>query len=150
MLLAFVATQFVAFPAALAYGKLSKRFGARIVLVVSCIGYAMITLYAAFLLRSSTDFWVLAIAVGLFQGGIQALSRSYFGRLIPKNKANEYYGFFDIFGKYAAILGTFLMSMFTAITGNASLGILSITILFVLGAVFLILMPKGQNRTSDE
>ena len=150
MLLALVATQFVAFPAALAYGKLSKRFGARIVLVVSCIGYAMITLYAAFLLRSSADFWVLAIAVGLFQGGIQALSRSYFGRLIPKNHANEYYGFFDIFGKYAAILGTFLMSLFTAITGNASLGILSITILFVLGAVFLTLMPKDQKRTDGE
>jgi len=150
LLLALVATQFVAFPAALAYGKFAKRFGARIILIVSCIAYAMITLYAAFLLTTATDFWILAIAVGLFQGGIQALSRSYFGRLIPKNNANEYFGFFDIFGKYAAILGTFLMSMFTAITGNASLGILSITILFVLGAVFLAMMPKDSIKKDTE
>ena len=145
MLLALVATQFVAFPSALIYGKLAKRFGARILLVIGCAAYALITLYAAFLLKTSTDFWVLAIAVGLFQGGIQALSRSYFGRLIPKNNANEYFGFFDIFGKYAAILGTFLMSTFTFITGNASLGILAITILFALGGVFLVLMPKSDQ-----
>ena len=142
LLLALVATQFVAFPAALCYGKLAKRFSARAILIVSCIAYAFITIYAAFLLRTASDFWILAIAVGLFQGGIQALSRSYFSRLIPKNNANEYFGFFDIFGKYATILGTFLMSTFTLITGNASLGILAITLLFALGAVFLWLMPK--------
>ncbi|MDR3037545.1 MAG: MFS transporter, partial [Coriobacteriales bacterium] len=84
-------------------------------------------------------------AVGLVQGGVQALSRSYFGRLIPKQHANEYYGFFDIFGKYAAILGTFLMALFTSLTGNSSLGILSITLLFILGLIFLILMPKEDE-----
>ena len=80
--------------------------------------------------------------MGLFQGGIQALSRSEFGKLIPKDHANEYYGFFDIFGKYAAILGTFLMSVFTQVTGNASLGVLSIAVLFIVGIVFLARMPK--------
>ena len=146
MLLALVATQFVAFPSALIYGKLAKRFGARILLFIGCIAYACITLYAAFFLKTSMDFWVLAVAVGLFQGGIQALSRSYFGRLIPKNNANEYFGFFDIFGKYATILGTFLMSTFAFVTGNASLGILAITILFVLGGLFLMLMPKDVRE----
>ena len=80
--------------------------------------------------------------MGLFQGGIQALSRSEFGRLIPKEHANEYYGFFDIFGKYAAVLGTFLMSFFTQITGNASIGVLSIAVLFGVGFVLLLKMPQ--------
>jgi UMF1 family MFS transporter len=116
--------------------------------MVSAGAYACITIYAAFFLTSAREFWILAIAVGLFQGGIQALSRSYFGKLIPdKNHANEYYGFFDIFGKYAAILGTFLMSSLTQLTGNSSIGILAITGLFILGIAFLALMPKEQVVT---
>jgi UMF1 family MFS transporter len=142
IVVALVATQIVAFPAALVYGRLAKRFGVRIMLIISTIAYALITLYAAFFMRTDIDFWILALCVGLFQGGIQALSRSYFGRLIPKDHANEYFGFFDIFGKYATIIGTLLLSVFTVLTGNASLGILSITILFVLGAFFLIIMPE--------
>jgi UMF1 family MFS transporter len=145
LIAALVVTQLVAFPSALLYGRLARRFGGRIMLVASTFAYALITLYAAFLMRTALDFWVLAICVGLFQGGIQALSRSYFGRLIPKSQANEYYGFFDVFGKYAAILGTALMSGFTHLTGSPSLGILSITLLFVLGAVFLILMPRSAD-----
>ncbi|MDR2106427.1 MAG: MFS transporter [Coriobacteriales bacterium] len=145
LVLALVVTQLVAFPSALLFGKLSRRVGTRIMLIVSVSAYALITVYAAFFLKSATEFWILAIAVGLFQGGIQALSRSYFGKLIPLDRANEYYGFFDIFGKYAAILGTFLMSSFTRLTGSANWGILSITVLFILGLVFLILMPKSED-----
>jgi UMF1 family MFS transporter len=142
---ALVVTQLVAFPAALIYGRLSRSVSSRTVVGFSAAAYAMITLYASFFLRTAREFWILAVAVGLFQGGIQALSRSYFGRLIPdKSHANEYYGFFDIFGKYAAIMGTFLMSAFTALTGNSSLGILAITVLFVLGIVFLMMMPKEE------
>jgi UMF1 family MFS transporter len=141
---ALVVTQLVAFPSALLFGKLARRIGTRIMLIAAVIAYILITLYAAAFLKSATAFWVLAIAVGLFQGGIQALSRSYFGRLIPLEHANEYYGFFDIFGKYAAVLGTFLMSSFTELTGSANIGILSVTVLFVLGLVFLILMPKTE------
>ena len=151
LVLALVVTQLVAFPAALIYGKLSRSIQARVMLIFSAGAYALITLYAAFFLQSAREFWILAIAVGLFQGGIQALSRSYFGRLIPdKSRANEYYGFFDIFGKYAAILGTFLMATFTALTGNANLGILSITLLFILGIVFLAIMPKDPQRNSNK
>ena len=142
LVLALLMTQFVAFPSAIAYGKLAGKFGTRKMLCIAVFAYLCITLFAAFLLRSALEFWILAFAVGLFQGGIQALSRSEFGKLIPKDHANEYYGFFDIFGKYAAILGTFLMSAFTQVTGNASLGVLSIAVLFIIGIVFLIRMPK--------
>ena len=152
MVIALIATQLVAFPSALAFGRFARWFGGRKMLIVAVCAYVVITLYAAFFLKTATEFWVLAIAVGLFQGGIQALSRSYFGKLIPKTHANEYYGFFDIFGKYASILGTLLMAGFTAWTGNANLGILSITSLFVIGAVLLILMPKdnpGEAQSSS-
>lgn len=142
LVLALLMTQFVAFPSAIAYGKLAGKFGTRKMLCIAVFAYLCITLFAAFLLRSALEFWILAFAVGLFQGGIQALSRSEFGKLIPKDHANEYYGFFDIFGKYAAILGTFLMSVFTQVTGNASLGVLSIAVLFIIGIVFLVRMPK--------
>ncbi|MDR1082688.1 MAG: MFS transporter [Coriobacteriales bacterium] len=145
LVLALVATQVVAFPSALLFGKLARRIGARVMLTVAVIAYALITLYAAFFLKTATEFWILAIAVGLFQGGVQALSRSYFGKLIPLKHANEYYGFYDIFGKYAAILGTLLMSAFTVLTGSANWGILSITLLFVLGLAFLLLMPKSKE-----
>jgi UMF1 family MFS transporter len=80
--------------------------------------------------------------VGLFQGGIQALSRSEFGKLAPKEHANEYFGFFDIFGKYAAILGTGLVSAFTFLTHNPSLGVLSVAALFVVGFALLLRVPK--------
>ena len=142
LVLALLMTQFVAFPSAIAYGKLAGKFGTRKMLCIAVFAYLCITLFAAFLLRSALEFWILAFAVGLFQGGVQALSRSEFGKLIPKEHANEYYGFFDIFGKYAAILGTFLMSVFTQVTGNASLGVLSIAVLFIMGIVFLVRMPK--------
>jgi UMF1 family MFS transporter len=144
MILALVVTQLVAFPSALVFGKLAKTVGARKMLIVAVIAYTLITLFAAFFLVSAVEFWILAICVGLFQGGIQALSRSYFGKLIPKNNANEYYGFFDILGKYAAVLGPALMAFFAAVTGNPNIGILSITALFVVGLVFLIVMPKSE------
>lgn len=142
LVLALLATQFVAFPAAIAYGRLATRFGTRRMLMIAIAAYFCITLFAAFFLRSAVEFWVLAICVGLFQGGIQALSRSEFGKLIEKQHANEYYGFFDIFGKYAAVMGTFLVSLFTQITGNASIGVLSIALLFIVGLVLMMRMPE--------
>ena len=145
LVLALLVTQFVAFPSAIAYGRLAGRFGTKRMLLVAIGAYLCITLFAAFFLRSAVEFWVLAVCVGLFQGGIQALSRSEFGKLIPKDRANEYYGFFDIFGKYAAVMGTFLVSVFTQLTGNSSVGVLSIAALFVLGFVLLAKMPEGRG-----
>ena len=145
LVLALLVTQFVAFPSAIAYGRLAGRFGTKRMLLIAVFAYFCITLFAAFFLRSAAEFWVLAVCVGLFQGGIQALSRSEFGKLIPKEHANEYYGFFDIFGKYAAVMGTFLVSVFTQLTGNSSMGVLSIAVLFVLGFVLLWRMPEKQE-----
>ncbi|MDO4183356.1 MAG: MFS transporter [Coriobacteriia bacterium] len=142
LVLALLMTQFVAFPSAIAYGKLAGKFGTRNMLMVAIVAYAGIAVFAAFFLRTALEFWILAFCVGLFQGGIQALSRSEFGKLIPKEQSNEYFGFFDIFGKYAAVMGTFLMSVFTQITGNPSIGVLSIAALFVIGFVLMWRMPK--------
>jgi UMF1 family MFS transporter len=147
---ALVATQLVAFPSALLFGRFAKRFSARTMLIVGTIAYTCITIYAALFLDTLVEFWIMAICVGLFQGGVQALSRSYFGRLIPnKAHANEYYGFFDIFGKYATIMGTALLSFFTFATGSASIGILSIGVLFVLGCLFLFLMPQDKQDSTS-
>ena len=114
-------------------------------ILVGIAGYTFITLFAAFFLRSAIEFWILAIMVGLFQGGLQALSRSEFGKLCPKDHANEYFGFFDIFGKYAAILGTFLVGTVTALTGNSSLGVMSIAVLFVIGFVMMLKVPAREE-----
>ena len=143
LVLALLVTQLVAFPSAIAYGRLSTRFGTRRMLLVAVAAYFCITLFAAFFLVSAFEFWILAICVGLFQGGIQALSRSEFGKIIPKDHANEYFGFFDIFGKYAAVMGTFLVSVFTQMTGNPSVGVLSIAVLFVVGFVLMARVPGG-------
>ena len=137
--IALLVTQFVAFPCSLAYGRLAGVVGAKPMIVAGVVAYMCIVLFAAFFLRSATEFWILAISVGVFQGGIQALSRSYYGKLIPKNRANEYYGFYDVFGKTASILGTLLVAGVTQWTGDASLGVLSIAILLVLALVFLTL-----------
>ena len=139
-------TQFVAFPSAIAYGRLAGRFGTKRMLLIAVFAYFCITLFAAFFLRSAVEFWVLAVCVGLFQGGIQALSRSEFGKLIPKENANEYYGFFDIFGKYATIMGTLLVSVFTQLTGSSSYGVLSVAVLFIVGFVLLWKMPEEDAR----
>ena len=144
LVLTLLVTQFVAFPSAIAYGRLSERFGTKRMLLIAIFAYFCIVLFAAFFLRSALEFWILAICVGLFQGGIQALSRSEFGKLIPKDNANEYYGFFDIFGKYAAVMGTFLVSVFTQLTGNPSIGVLSIAVLFLVGFVLLVRMPEKE------
>ena len=146
LVLALLVTQFVAFPSAIAYGRLAGRFGTKRMLLIAVFAYFCITLFAAFFLRSAAEFWVLAVCVGLVQGGIQALSRSEFGKLIPKENANEYYGFFDIFGKYATIMGTLLVSVFTQLTGSSSYGVLSVAVLFIVGFVLLWKMPEEPAR----
>lgn len=138
LVIALLVTQFVAFPCAILYGRLAGRFGAKRMIVIAVIAYLGIVMFAAFFLKTAVEFWILAILVGMFQGGIQALSRSYYGKIIPKDHANEYYGFYDIFGKTASVLGTFLVATTTAVTGNASFGVLSIAVLLVAALVLLI------------
>lgn len=145
LILALLTTQFVAFPSAIAYGRLAGRFGTLRMILVAVIAYVVIVLFASFFLQTATEFWILAIMVGLFQGGIQALSRSYFGRLIPKERSNEYYGFFDIFGRYASVMGTLLVSLVTSLTRNPSLGVLSIGILLIVGLVMLVKLSRVEG-----
>ena len=142
LILALLVTQFVAFPSAIAYGSLAKKYGTLRMILIAVAAYVGIVLFAAFFLKSEVEFWILAVVVGMFQGGIQALSRSYFGKLIPKERSNEYYGFFDIFGRYASVMGTLLVSVVTLLTGDASLGVLSIGILLVVGFVMLIRLSR--------
>ena len=144
-------TQFVAFPCSIIYGKLAGRFGSKTMITAAVVAYMCIVFFAAFFLRAALEFWILAILVGMFQGGIQALSRSYYGKIIPKDHANEYYGFYDIFGKTASIIGTFLVATTTSLTGNASIGVLSIAILLAVALVFLLLQKdptKGSTAAA--
>ncbi len=133
----------MAFPFALLYGKLAGRFGAKVMLFTGIGIYLVIVGLAAFLfVIQSPDlrlklYWLLAILVATSQGGIQALSRSVFGKLIPPKKSAGYFGFFNIFGRFAAILGPILMAFTARFTGNTGLGILSLAILFMLGGYFL-------------
>ncbi len=136
LLIILLATQFVAFPSAIAFGHLAVKFKGKVMLYVAIIAYALITIYAYFM-KSVFDFWVLAILVGLFQGGIQALSRSYFAKLIPKKNANKFFGLYNIFGKFAAIMGPFLMAFAINISGESRYGVLSLVILFAIGGLLL-------------
>ena len=145
LVVALLVTQFVAFPCAILYGRLSGRFGSKTMITAAVVAYMCIVFFAAFFLKSAAEFWILAILVGMFQGGIQALSRSYYGKIIPKDHANEYYGFYDIFGKSASILGSFMVATVTTITGNPSLGVLSIGVLLVLALVFLVLQKDPMK-----
>lgn len=149
LLLALLLTQFVAFPSAIAYGKFAERLNARYMLLFAIFAYFCITLFAAFFLRTALQFWILAVCVGLFQGGIQALSRSEYGKIIPKNKANEYFGFYDIFGKYAAVMGTFMVSFFTQVSGTATIGVFSISSLFIFGFLLLWMTPHESTLPDD-
>ena len=149
LVLALLVTQFVAFPCSIIYGKLAGRFGSKTMITAAVVAYMCIVFFAAFFLRAALEFWILAILVGMFQGGIQALSRSYYGKIIPKDHANEYYGFYDIFGKTASIIGTFLVATTTSLTGNASIGVLSIAILLAVALVFL-LLQKDPTKGSTE
>ncbi|MEG0378995.1 MAG: MFS transporter, partial [Eubacterium sp.] len=125
LLLALLLTQIIAFPFALLFGWLSKKVRTEKLIYVGIIGYFLITLFAI-QLDKTWEFWFLAVCVAIFQGGIQALSRSYFAKIIPKEKASEYFGFYDIFGKGAALTGTLLVSVITQITGSSRNGIASI------------------------
>lgn len=134
LLLALLVTQIVAFPFCLIFGALAKKIPGT-TLITICIGaYFLIALYAIQLDKQS-EFWFLAVCVGMFQGGIQALSRSYFAKIIPPEKSGEYFGLLDICGKGASFLGTTLVSVISQVTGKVNLGVGAIAIVFVIGFV---------------
>jgi len=142
---ALLLTQFVGFPAALAFGWLGRKIGARRGIFIALAVYLAATIYAYFL-REARDFYVLACVVGLVQGGIQSLSRSYYGRLVPEGKSSEFFGFYNMMGKASAIVGPALVGITAAVTGDSRLSILSIVILFIAGGALLAVASRVERR----
>ena len=134
LLLALLVTQIVAFPSALIFGRLSAKYPSTTLIPVCIAAYAGIALFA-FFLTQQWQFWVLAFVVGMFQGGVQALSRSHFAKIIPPEKSGEYLGLFDICGKGASFLGTMIVSVGSQLTGSANVGVGSLIVLFIVGFV---------------
>ena len=141
LLVALLVTQVVAFPCTIAFGRLARGRNVVRLLMVCILAYACITIYAS-VMDNMTQFFVLAICVGMFQGGIQAMSRSYFSRIIPPEKSGEFFGLMDIFGKGASFMGTFMVSAISQVTGSMSLGILSLVILFIVGFLLLVVVSR--------
>lgn len=133
---ALLMTQFIAFPAALAAGWLGARFGAKRVIIVSIAVYAVACIWSS-TMQNTSDFYWLAAAIGLVMGGIQALSRSMYARMIPKQQAAEFFGFFNMLGKFAAVFGPLLMGVASYLSGSARFSILVIVALFAAGAIVL-------------
>ena len=145
LIMALLITQFVGFPAAIIYGKLGERFGTKLALLLAVAVYIGVTVYG-YAMDEVRDFYILAITVGLVQGGIQSLSRSMYARIIPKNKSAEFFGFYNMLGKLAAVLGPLLMAIVSQLTGSARLSILSVIILFVIGGILLLFVNEAEGR----
>ncbi|KPK66875.1 MAG: MFS transporter [Gemmatimonas sp. SG8_38_2] len=139
LITALLLTQFVAFPAALGFGALGARIGPKPAIMIGLGVYLAALVYAWRFLQDSADFYVLAVAIGLVQGGVQSLSRSLYARLIPSSKTAEFFGFFNMVGKFASIFGPLLIAVTPKWIPGASErdGILSLTLLFVLGGFLL-------------
>ncbi len=153
LLLALLVTQIVAFPFALLFGRLSARFEAHKIINLCIVAYLCIALFAI-QLDTQGEFWFLAVCVGMFQGTIQALSRSYFAKIIPDEKSGEYFGILDICGKGASFLGTFLVGAISQVTNNVSYGVGALAVLFLIGLVLfqkaVALNPSKIHRTQEK
>lgn len=134
LLLALLVTQLVAFPFAIIFGRLSKCYDVRTLITICIAAYFGIAVFAIFL-KAQWQFWIMAILVGMFQGGIQALSRSYFTKIIPAEKSGEYFGLMDICGKGASFLGTTVISLIAQFTGKVNIGVGAISLFFVCGMI---------------
>lgn len=161
MILALLVTQIVAMPCSILFGRLAKRIGSVRMIGVAIAVYFLICVvgfYMGYIIEvdpnatatAQTLFWMMAFLVGTVQGGIQALSRSYFSRLVPPDKSNEYFGFFDIFGKFATVVGPFLVALVTGFTGRSSFGILSLLVLFAVGGLLLFLGRNYMKASEQE
>ena len=148
LLAALLLTQFVAFPSALALGWLGNRIGAKQGILICISVYLAATLYA-YVLDSVVEFFALAVVVGLVQGGVQSLSRSMFGRLVPAEKSGEFFGFYNMMGKFASFLGPLLVAAVALLTGDSRLSITSLVILFVLGGWVLWQVPETRRTEAD-
>ena len=139
LITALLVTQFVAFPAALAFGALGQRIGAKPAILLAIAVYLAALVYAWRFLQDEGDFYVLAVAIGLVQGGVQSLSRSLYARLVPRSKTAEFFGFFNMVGKFATIFGPLMIAFTPMVIPGATDrdGILSLTLLFLIGGFLL-------------
>ena len=145
LLIILFMTQVVAAPFTVLFGKLGGKYSEKTMIMVGIFVYIIVCFYAYFL-DSALDFWILAMLVGTSQGGIQAMSRSYFAKLVPKESSNEFFGFYSIFGKFAAIIGPLLVGVTAQYTGNTNSGVFSLVILFIIGAIILLYVPKPDAK----
>lgn len=144
LLLALLVTQIVAFPFALIFARLSKKYETDKLIKICILAYTAVALFAI-QLDQQWEFWLLAVFVGMFQGGIQALSRSYFAKIIPPEKSGEYFGLYDICGKGASFVGTTLVGVVAQITGHTNSGVAALAVLFLIG--FLLFCKSARmNR----
>lgn len=144
MIVALLVTQVVAFPFAIITAHLVSRFKTISLLKVFVLAYAAICIYA-YQMDQAYEFWILCIAVAMFMGGIQSLSRAYFGKLVPKQSSNEYFGFFDIFGKFADFFGPLIITVAATIFGQSKVGILGLILLFGIGYLLLRKVAKLED-----
>lgn len=150
LITALLITQFVGFPAALAFGSIAHRFGARPVLYIGLAVYIGVTVYARFM-SSEVEFYVLAIIVGLVQGGVQSVSRSLFAGFIPLGRSGEFFGYFNMLGRFAAIIGPALVGAVGLWTGDVRDGILAVLIPLLIGMALLIpLEEAAQTKEPPE
>jgi UMF1 family MFS transporter len=145
LLTALLVTQFVGFPAALFFGWLGDRIGPKRGILIGLLVYAGITVYAYFL-DSEIEFYAMAVVVGLVQGGVQSLSRSLFGRLVPEGKNAEFFGFFNMMGKFATVLGPLLIAIVAGVTRDERASIISLVALFVIGGFLLLRVPVDRKQ----
>ncbi len=148
LLLALLVTQIVAFPCTILFGKLAKKYETTRLITVCIVAYLGIAVFAIFL-STQTQFWILAVCVGMFQGGIQALSRSYFAKIIPAEKSGEYFGLMDICGKGASFMGTGVVGIASQITGSINRGISVITAFFIIG-IIIFRMSVSCGKEQEE
>jgi UMF1 family MFS transporter len=150
LIIALLITQFVGFPAAILFAKLAGRIGARAGILLGIAVYCGVTVFGYFM-TTAFEFYILAVVIGLVQGGVQALSRSMYSRLIPAEEAGEFFGFYNMLGKFAAVFGPILMGYVGLITGSPRKAILSLLLLFIAGAVLLLRVkpePVGTSAAS--
>ena len=143
LLLALLVTQFVAFPAALVFGVIGERWGPRAGITLGLAVYVGVVVYAAFITRP-WEFFLLAVLVGLVQGGTQSLSRSLYARLVPREESAAFFGFYGLMGKFSAIFGPLLVGLVQTFTGSPRLAVAAIALLFVAGLGGLWLLPLGR------
>ncbi len=144
LILAVLLVQLVGVPAALAFGRIGERIGPRQGIFIGLAVYVLVSVFAAFM-RHPAQFYALAVMVGLVQGGVQLLSRSLFARLVPPERSGEFFGFYNMLGEFAAIIGPFLIGLTSYLTGSPRLSILSVIVLFAAGAGLLLFVEPGAE-----